>query len=455
MKGIKSYLVKIILLLIALGCITTLYWFGCHKNYDEKSIPKNADAIVMVDVKNIRNYLIFSYLKKPSQWRLGTNELTDKFDFSNFGVETPDYLAFFHLENQSVNQWFTDLKIKNETNFEKAIIKERFRKTVLKNGMNAYYSELLGVFIIKHSTQILCSVIPKEQKEIAVKAAEDLFLKHSFLDIQKTEKTIGTSNAITIWIKKNYLLQEDAILNLNLKDQEIIAEGQLKWQHKFMKPTLFSQNNNALLSLGFNFGMIRNQDILEKHSVQINKVIGFDLDSILVHNPAKTELLFNGIVEKKNSAISYDYDDDFNPIKKIVVHTSREPSFSFSIQTENSKKVYRYLKAQKAIDNHQVFVNFPLAQTKSSVRNNTLSLEANLPKQRTSTSLSSKMAYLHFNFNKLQAKDWHYIIARNKNIQLLKPFKTLTIDLTQENGVGYFRASLQTKDGKNLIAIIP
>jgi hypothetical protein len=177
------------------------------------------------------------------------------------------------------------------------------------------------------------------------------------------------------------------------------------------------------------------------------------LDSILAHNPTKTELILNGIVEKKDSAISYDYDYDFNPIKKVVVHTSREPSFCFSIQTENSQKVYTYLKAQKAIDNHQVFVNFPLAQTKTFVRNNTLVLEANLPKQSILQPTTNKTAYLQVHFNKLKPQDWSFIIAKNKNLQLLKSFETLTIDLTQENNIGYFQACLQTKDGKSLIEI--
>jgi hypothetical protein len=454
MKSNKSSFFKIVLLLIALGSMTMLYWFGYHKNYNEKYIPKNADGIVMMDVKNIRNYLVFSYLKNPSQWQLGTTGINNKFDFSNFGIETPDYLAFFHLENQPLHQWFAIAKIENETDFEKSIIAYHFTKIKLSNPFTGYYSRALGLFVIRHNKQILCCTTELKQQQTAIQVAEDLFLKHQFLDAKKTKKTIGTPNAITVWIKKNSLLEEDGIVNLNLKDQEIAAEGQLKWKPKFRKTTPFTQTPNALLTLGFNFEMIRNQNILKKNSVQINKIIGFDLDSILVHNPTKTEFVLHEIVKKKDSAIRYDYDDDFNPIKKVVVHTTCEPSFCFSMQTENSKKVFNYLKGQKAIDNHQIFVNFPLAQTKTSVRNNTLVLEANLPKQCTLTPSIPKMGYLQVNFNKLQKKDWHIIIAKNKNLQLLMPFEILEINLTQENNLGHFRARLMTKDGKSLITII-
>jgi hypothetical protein len=454
MKGVKSYLFKIVLLLIALGSMAMLYWFGYHKNYDKNCIPKNADGIVMVDIKNIRNYLVFSYLKNPSQWQSGTTRINKKFDFSNFGIETPDYLAFFHIENQPFNQWFAVAKIENENDFEKSIIASDFTKIKLSNPFTGYYSKALGLFVVRHSKQILFCTTNLKRQKTATQVAEDLFLEHQFLDTKKTEKMIGTSNAITVWIKKNSLLEEDGILNINLKDQEIVAEGHLKWKPKFQKATSFTKNPNALLSLGLNFEMIRNQNILKKHSVQINKIIGFDLDSILVHNPSKIELLLNEIIEKKDSAISYDYDDDFNPIKKVVVHTSREPSLYFSIQTENSKKIFNYLKAQKAIDNHQLFVNFPLAQTKTSVKNNTLTLEANLPKQWTLQPSSTKIGCFQVHFNKLKPQDWRFIISKNKNFQLLKSFETLTIDLTQESNLGYFQGRLKTKHGRSLIEVI-
>jgi hypothetical protein len=456
MKLIKSSFFKIVILLITIGSMTIFYWYGYHKTFDEKCIPQNADGIVMADVKNIRNYFIFSYLKNPSQWQwnLGDNRINKRLDLSNYGIETQDYLAFFHIKNQPVTQWFLSSKIENETVFEKAIAKAHFHKTTLQNRMTSYYSESMALFIVRHSSQILLSNIPENQKNIALKTAEDLFLKKLFLDTKKIQKTIDTPNAITIWIEKNSLLEEDGIVNVNLKNQEIQAEGLLKLKSKYRKEVQFSQNPNALLSFGFNFEMLHNQKFITDNSAKINKIIGFDLDSILSHNPTKTELLLNEIVEKKDSAISYDYDDDFNPIKKVIIHTSREPSFSFSMQTDDSKKVYNYLKTQNAIDNHQVFVNFPLAKTKTSIRNNALTLEANPLKKPSLQNSTPKIGYLQLQINKLQSKDWRFIIAKNKNFEFLKSFETLTIELTPKSNSAFFQAHLKTKNEKNLISVI-
>lgn len=451
----KKYFCRIAIFLIAIGSMAFLYWYGFYKNFDEKCISQNADAIAMTDIKNIRNHFVFSCLKNPSEWEWNTSRISikKKFDLSGFGIKTPDYLAFFHIENQPLTQWLVAIELEDETIFEKTITEKHFSKTKLQNGMDSYYSKALNLCVIKHLNQILVSNIPETQKQIAVKTAEDLFLKKLFLDAAKTAKTIGNSNAITFWIKKNSLLKEDGILNLTLKDNEIAVDGQLHFKSKFQKEWQFTQNPNALLSFGFDFKMIRNQKFITENATKISKMIGFDFDSILTQNPTKTELLLNKIIEKKDSAISYDYDDDFNPIKKMVVHTNREPSFYFSMQTSNPKKIFDYLKSQNIIDDHSVYVNFPLAQTKALVNNNSLKLEAN-PLKNTLQRSVSKIGYLQAHLDQLQPKDWYFIIAKNKNLDFLKSFETIGIDLSKENNLARFRASLKTKDRKSLSAIL-
>jgi hypothetical protein len=456
MKSPKSILYKITILLIIIGSVVFLYWYGYHKTFDEKCIPQNTDGIAVLDVKNIRDFFVFSWLKDPfeNQWITTNKGLTKHFDFSTFGIKTPDYIAFFHIPNQPVSQWFVSLKIENGTAFEKILTKVHFRKTTLQNGMSSYYSLSLNLCMVRYSNQILVSNIPETQKKIAVSVAEELFLKKHFLDKTKIEKTIDTDNAVSFWIKKNSVLEEDGILHLKLKDHEILLDGQLKFHPKYRKESQFSQNPNALLSFGFNFEMIRNQKYITDNSAKINKLFGFDLDSILAYNPTKTELILNEIVEKKDSAISYDYDDDFNPVKKVIIQTRREPSFHFSMQTSNSNKIYKYLKTQNAIDNHQVFVNLPLATTKTSIQNNALTLVANPPKDWKLQPSVPLIGYLRVQCNKLRPKDWRYIVAKNKNLGFLKSFETLEIDLSKENSVAHFQACLKTRGKKKLLSII-
>jgi len=453
MKRIKNNSLKIAILLVATGSMAILYWYGFHKQFDEKSIPKNADGIVLVDIKNIRNYFALSYLKNPSLWKFGTTDsrIKKRYDFSNYGIATPDYLTLFHIQNQPLNQWYFVATIDNEEKFEKSISDSDFFEIKNDENFTSYYSKTFNTGIIRFANQILYCKNALKDLQMGIQTAKDLFIKHHYFDVKKAERIFEKSNAVTLWFQKNQLLENDGIINISLKDQEIIAEGQLHLKPKFRKTGTFAQNSNALLALGFNFEMIRDQDILKNHSKQINKMIGFDLDSVLVHHPTQTELVLYTIIEKKDSAVTYDYDDDFNPIKKVVVHTNREPSFYFSTQTDNSKKVYDYLERQNVIDDHQIFLNFPLATTKASIKNNALTLEANLPKEYASTANSAKISYLEINFNKLQSKDWHFLIAKNKNLAFLKPFGKLKVNITQKNNLGYFEAHLNTVNGKDLL----
>lgn len=456
MKRIKKNSLRIAILLITIGSMAILYWYGFYKQFDKKTIPSNADGIVIADVKNIRNHFAFLYLKNPSQWEFGTNNTADKnhFNLSDYGIETPDYLTAFHIQSQPFNQWCLTAVIENEAVFERALVNAQFVKTEYGKPFINYYSKTANALIIRYENQILYCANTLNNYQDYAKTAENLFIKNRCFDAKKIEKIIENSKAVTIWIKKNNLFDDDGIINLSLKENGITAEGKFNWKTKFRKTSAFIQNPVALLSLGFNFDILNDHNILKTHSVKINKMIGFNLDSILVHHPAQTELLLHSIIEKKDSAISYEYDDDFNPIKKVVVHTSREPSFYFSVQTDNSQKIYNYLKSQNIIDSHQTFLNFPLAVTKTFVKNNSLIFEANHSKAKSLKPANPKIGYLKINFNKLQPKDWRFLIAKNKSISILQAFETLEINLIKKNDLIYFEALLKTEKEKNLTEIL-
>ena len=456
MRSIKRYSQKIVLLLIALGSTAIFYWYGFHKTFDKKCIPKNADAVVILDVKNMRNYFAYSILQNPTEWPsiAKTSGIKKRLDLSNFGIEIADYYSFFHVENQPVHRWFVVAKIEDVSIFNQALVKAHFVKTKINQTLFGYYSKSLKLLILQDCKEILCCLNAANLQQNDIQIAENLFRKHRYFDFKKIEKSIESSNALTIWIKKNNMLQDDGIINVALGEQEITARGKLVWKSEYQKTNVFIQNPNALCSFGINFGMIRNQNLFRRHLKQINSIVGFNINSILAHHPTKTEFIFNGMVEKKDSAISYQYDEDFNPIQKVIVHYSREPSFFFSIQTDTSSKVFAYLKSQKVIDNHQVFVNFPLAVTKVFVKNNSLAFEANFSKSLEIKNTVPKIAYLQIHFNKIQPNDWNFLIKKNKKISFLKPFKSFEMTFRTINNSENFQARLVTKRKKNIVEIL-
>lgn len=455
MKRKKPYILTIAILLIIIGCVAIVYWKGYNKQANKKNIPSNATAIVLIDIREIQNYFILSYLKNPSLWQFSINnsEKNQAYKFEDYGIEIPDYVSIFQLKDQTIDQWNFVAKIEDQTKFDTALQNFHFIKTESRGVLICYYSKDLEITIIRHENQILFSNNASKHHKISLDIAEDLFIKERYFDFKKIEQLINLKSGVAIWIQKNSLLEEESIITISLKANEITAEGKLNWKAKYRKNFAFVQNPNALFSIGFNFEMIQENNILNRNTEKINKIIGFKLDSIIALHPNKTELVLHSIIEKKDSAITYDYDDDFNPIKKVVVHSNREPSFRLSIQTDNAKKVYNYLQTQHAIDKSGIFINFPLATTQTTIENETVTLVAN-PFVNHSTTATSQTGYLHLNFNAINPKEWRFLIAKNENLGFLQSFKYLKINITQENNFGHLQATLQTKEEKDFVEIV-
>jgi hypothetical protein len=452
MKSSKNNITKIALFLILVGILAIFYFIRFYKTTYGIFISKNADAILMVDIKNIENHLTYTFLKNPSNWK--TTSTKNTFRFSDFGIEKTDYLPLFHLENQPLTQWLLATRIVDKTDFELSIRKYKFNKIVFKNGITYYSSMTMKISIVKQNNQILVCNCTKTQMPITLKTAEDLFIKKEYLSFDRYEKTINTANALTFWIKKNKLLEKDGIINIYLNESEIVANGELEFKSKYRKESQFSLSPNAVLSLGLNFEMIRDQEFITENSEKINKIIGFNLDSILIHNPTKTEFILNQIIEKKDSAISYELDDDFNTIQKVIVHKRREPSFLFSMQTENTSKVFDILKKQNAIDHKNIFVNFPLAQTKTAIQNNTLLLQANPLKKINPETYLSKIAYIQIHFDKIQEPEWRLLISKYNNMKALKSFESMGLELTLENSKTNLNGFMKIKKDLNWITVL-
>ncbi len=448
MKVVKHPFFWIIILLAA-----GIYWLGFYKQYNEKCIHKDADIVVLLDVKNCRNSMLFYYLSNPSKWRFGSED-SKKGVATLFksGIKTADYFAFFHIKRQAKTVFYCVAEIANQEDFSKIISTSKSTKISTQNGLITYYSRHLGLFIIRYKDTLLLTNTDQKDQNIALKTAEDLFLHQQYLDFTTIKKTINTQNAITIWLQKNSALQEDAIVNINFDENKMEAHSSLKLAQELLQENTFSVDEKALLSLGFNLKYSQNWKLSKTNTSKINKAIGFDADSILSRKPTKAVLILNEIIEKKDSAISYEYDDDFNQIEKVIVHKTREPSFLFAMQCKDPKEVYTYLKTQKAINKEQVFVNFPLAKTSASIMGDSFVLKANSSNDLNTKKIRKRIAFLHINFNKLHQKEWNILLKRNENFEFLQHFSSLEIDITKEKNLG--NLGLNLKANKNLYAVL-
>jgi hypothetical protein len=435
---------------ISIPLLAMVYWYGFYKNYQNNCIPKNADTVIMLDLKNIRNKLLFYHLIHPSKWGKTTKKSNnDKLSIIESCTKRSDYIALFHIKNQPRTVFYCATKISSESDFSKMLENTRKEKIDCSNDFKIYFLPDLNLIATKYKDRVLWTNLPKKNWSTTVQTAKDLFIDKVFIDEEKIKKTIHTQNTITIWIQKREHLNDDAIVEINFDQNKIEAYSKLKIPSEFLQENTFTDNKKALLSLGINLKKIGTFNF---NKTTLNKRIGFDIDRILSKNPTKTELVLAEIIEKKETVIEYEFDENFDQIEKKIFHNYKEPSFEFSVQFADSKAVFEYLKNQEIINKEEVFVNFPFAKTKVNLTRNSFVLKANSPQTNPLKTTQKKIAFLHINFNQLQSKDWDFILNRNQNIGFLRHFSTLNFELKKEKDYATLNLCLQGNEHKNLIA---
>jgi hypothetical protein len=433
--------------IIGIILIGIVYWKGFYKSFDPSSVSKNADKILIVDMKNCRNAVLFHYLKNSSQWSFDTRDSKkESFDVLDCGLEISDYLAFFHSKNQPENEISLVSKISDQAQFQETLLHFKFKKIGVNKSLTTYFSEEVKLFLVQFSDKVLVTNSEIKNQSLVIKTAEDLFLKKLFIDEEEIKNAINTNNEASVWLKKNSFLREDAFVDINLEEDKITADANLKIDKKLLVQQNFSENKNALLSVGFNPELFSYQKL---NLTKINKAIGFDLDSILSKKPTKTELVLDGFITKEQTATSYDYDDDFNPIEKKIVTKSQEPSFVFEITCSQPEQIKKYLKSQKAINGEAVFVNFPFAKTIATSSETTFELGANISKIKSKKSFK-KIAYLNCNLNKIQKKESDYLANKIKYFKKLQHFSSLELSVSNEKNFAKMEFSLNTKENQNV-----
>lgn len=116
----KKYIFLVIIILLSVG----VYFLFFHKDKSLKYIPENADIIVLVDVKKAKRQYISSYLMHPSKWFEEKKEKKNKISITDSGLEIPDFLQIFHLNNTKISEWYTVLEINDKEKLS-AFLKDR------------------------------------------------------------------------------------------------------------------------------------------------------------------------------------------------------------------------------------------------------------------------------------------------------------------------------------------
>lgn len=370
----KKYIFLIIIVLLSIG----VYFLFFHKDKSLKYIPDNADIVVLVDVKKAKRQYISSYIAHPSKWFEEKNGAKNKISVTDSGLEIPDFLQIFHLNNTKISEWYTVLEINDKEKLSAFLKDRKFindGKGTFKN--NQLFVKINGEKCIVGTSDLNFNNIGKPFSE---KFRNNVLNADSFMD-----DGLGSISFISELRTQNF--------SIDLQDNEI----EIKNKHN-------SANFGSLISDLYKKSQFLDAELDSENIKKIGSVFKENLTDSTSVNHLKMSA---NLTQVNDTIVSYEYDDNFNEIEKISYQKIVQPDFEIVLQTSNPEKVWTYFQNKKWINAKNQFTAIPFQPNLMSVNKNHISIK--------STRKSVKIN---------ETKNQNYIFIKNNSL-LLSSFKTL------------------------------
>ncbi|MDR6404910.1 MULTISPECIES: hypothetical protein [Chryseobacterium] len=369
----KRKLIVLAVFLIA----ATIYFLLFHKNKTLKYIPENADAVILIDVKNLKRQYIASFATHPSQWFRGKGKKGNTNFIQESGVEIPDFFQIFHIKNTSFLQWYCVFELTDKQKFSAYLKQQKF----VRKGENIFQKDQLFLKIDGKKCIVGTSDLAFEKISHSMSSGKNVFNADSFID-----NSLGSISFISGQRIRNFSidLNSDEIEIKNTPKTENFAPIISDFQQKmlFLDAELDAKNIRYF-SAFFNVNLADSSQVTHfKTTAELEQV--------------------------KDTIITYGYDDNFNEIEKKTFQTITQPNYVIAFQSKDVEKTWHYFQNKKWINAGNQFTAIPFQP--NFVEKNKTGME--IKSTRKPVQLSSKL-------------NENYIFVRN-NPLLLSSFKTVT-----------------------------
>ncbi|MFT3701967.1 MAG: hypothetical protein QM802_06345 [Agriterribacter sp.] len=339
----KHWALLILCLLLLLGYVKLFY-----KTYSEDAVAASADNIGALDVKRITNTIIWNYITTPSQWKIGSLLSTsDKVDWDDM-VTIPDYIFVFHAKDQPMNAWYTVLQVKDEKDFEKGLQQFGFER---REGSEEFFSKKYGIEYIRNGDRLLVGNMAVNDKQYIRKVADELFAKKNYVSKQTLDKNISAASHFAFQYTGNDVIS-GIVASANFDKNTVSVNVDISTIKPFtFQSKTFNYSSTSLLSIAFTQPPAEAYAFLtDSAKSRASRLLNFQLDSLLRPDNKYYQLDLPAIITRADSAISYEYDKDFNQVEKVVVNNVQEPSFNFSITGDSIQHIYDYWKSSQQLE---------------------------------------------------------------------------------------------------------
>ncbi len=319
---------KKLLLFGALLVAVVVYFLLFQKDKTLKFIPESADAVVLIDVKNLSRQYIYTFASHPSQWFNGKGEKS--FSLKGSGLKIPDFVQIFHLKDSRFSHWYSVVEIKDQKKFLSFLKDRKFinkgNKSFQKDQIFLKIEGEFGIFGTSNTEFAQIS------KQVFQPNKNDHFDANQFFDEGVGSVSFLYGKEITNF---SIVLSDDDIEIKNTANIELFSSviNKILGNNQFLEIELDEKNIKNTASF-------------------FNKGIG---------DSAKIKYLkaSSNLQQVNDTIITYDYDDDFNEIEKIAVQKIVEPNYAISLQSKFPQQTWEYFQNKKWINNQNQFTAIP------------------------------------------------------------------------------------------------
>lgn len=323
----KKYIFLIIVFLMA----TAIYVMLFSKDKTLKFIPKNADVVVLVDVKNVTRQYVYALATHPSEWFKSGEKNKDRISVHKSGMKIPDFIQIFHLKNAQFGDWYTILELDDETQFSQFLKQNKF----IRNGEKLFLKD--GIFISIEGKMCIIGT-----SNAAFENIRKGFLSKPETNILNADQFIKNSAGSISYISQSKIT--NFLINLNSEDIEVkSSENTADFESLILK----TQQNKHFLDTELDEKNVKN-------GLQLfNKEMKDSLQ--IIYFKASSELQ-----EVNDTIVSYGYDDNFNEIEKVSYQKIVQPNFIISLQSSNPDKTWKFFQNKKWINTQNQFTAIPI-----------------------------------------------------------------------------------------------
>jgi hypothetical protein len=321
----KKLIVPLIVLLAA-----ALYFVFFYKDKTLKFVPKNADAVVLIDVKKLTGQYISNLIAHPSKWSGRKKKDEKTISLQDSGIIIPDFLQVFHLKDTKFSEWYSVVELKDPQKFSDYLKSHQF----ISKGKNLFQKDQIFLKIEGENCIVGTSASAFEHINQSIFQSSE---KNTLNADQFIDGTLGSISFISGQKIQNFSIELKAD-EIEIKNTSATAD--------FASVISTFQKENHFLEIE-----------LDAHNVKnYSRFFGKNIaDSTQVNYFKATAQL----EQVNDTIISYGYDDNFNEIEKKTVQKIIQPNYVIDLQSSAPEKTWGYFQHKKWINDQDQFIAIP------------------------------------------------------------------------------------------------